>query len=692
MFVFHGFKIDPRKWKFIKSVANSELSSEDYLKDLDQVLQEHDWLDKRGDPKDLEIDVVTVDPFNGVIVWETKSKNEASNSCSDKRRNDAHIQLQKDADIISWLLKNFAGLIARIKKVAVLTDDEITTADNANWAKSDYTILDCVGLSDFSKWFQTNFKSDATSFKSEVETTIKSDLEMNESIYRKLVPVMVGLSATLCQLKKDTKMKKNFEASYDKKGVCPPDAVARLDSEIDQQKLTRRLEKQKEPITDIVKTKTEKDAKLKFAESLEILFLTPQQQKILNSSSNGVKMLQGPSGSGKTILILAKVLEICSREPKEKVAIICNGVIATKYYEVLTNQGIKCRRDGKKYDDELVPSEPVDSFEPHLIGFTGLESQVLILDQNTLRYDDSHAQHCISAALSQNFHVFFDDADLLDILTFFPDFKKRANQQFLSWVVTDHHQCLQTCHRQLANGINGIMLRKEDEHFKLEYILRNSVEIQQFNAALASHIAEFPQIIHWENIIPKQGSCFCGPPVEVYELYQRDFLNIPITSSNRERYSRRYAKFTAYIFANIIKSGALIDNVPILKSGKYFFSDYPSHLSEALIETGHTSTDYYKKWSNLKDFASAAVLENSYCTQSLEWERVLADAGTADRLTGVAAADMDYELRDAFVYLYLACSRARSQLYLVVPPMFWDLTLSKLGIPDNSAILKKVPV
>ena len=137
MFIFHDLKTDPKKWKLVQSVADSELKSEDSLRELQQLLKEKTWLDEQtGDPKEIEIDVVTVDPTNGVIIWEVKSRNsevKASTSVQNKKLKTAGKQLQRDVAIISWLSKSLASenISTSIKKVVVLPDDQITAEDDA---------------------------------------------------------------------------------------------------------------------------------------------------------------------------------------------------------------------------------------------------------------------------------------------------------------------------------------------------------------------------------------------------------------------------------------------------------------------------------------------------------------------------------------------------------------------------------
>ena len=291
----------------------------------------------------------------------TETEVDESNPVQNKKLETAGKQLRRDVAIISWLSKSFASenISTSIKKVVVLPDDQITAEDDAKFReKRDYKILDCVLLSEYGKishWFQT-----------EIIGNDKSDMALKHSIYREILPVMVGLAATAVTLTRD----KSLQASEDKEGVSFPDAIAKLDSEIDQQKLTR----QSKQFTDILSTN--KETKFSSLKGLEILFLTPQQQSVLECSSNGLKIVKGAAGSGKTILTILKILKLCAREPKKKFLIFCNSKYGRKHLDSLTKNGVKAKIHSYTQAIKLDFTE-LDS----LPGFIQPECQVLIFNE-----------------------------------------------------------------------------------------------------------------------------------------------------------------------------------------------------------------------------------------------------------------------------------------------------------------------
>ena len=97
MCVFHGFKIDPPKWELIKSIVHYELLRGESWEEIEQLKEKEKYLDK-AEPKEIEIDMVTVDPINGFIVWQVKSKEsdcEASTSDKNKRLKSAVKQIKQ---------------------------------------------------------------------------------------------------------------------------------------------------------------------------------------------------------------------------------------------------------------------------------------------------------------------------------------------------------------------------------------------------------------------------------------------------------------------------------------------------------------------------------------------------------------------------------------------------------------------
>ena len=355
-----------------------------------------------------------------------------------------------------------------IKKVAVLPNDKITDEDDRRFGASrDYTILDCVRLSDFgefSEWFRTKISGNDNSIAA-----------LSASVYRNIVLVMVGLSARLVTNKVTV-----LEVSEDK-GASVPAVVARLDSEIDQQKLTSRPEYQR--LTDV--RRPGKKKQVKDFEGIKNTISDTQRTRCFEFF---VKRTDNTGRTGKTILTFFKILELCAREPKEKVFIVCRGDYFKKYYEILTNNGIKCRME--RMIEEWNPSVcELDS----LLGFTEpvLECQVKILQTELLL----HQLGKLNKKWQHNVHVILDDADLPQIALNCPQLIIRADgERFLSWVALDQKQSQFLLVKEAGHkDFKRFTESNIDKRFTLEEVLRNSVEIQLFNAALASHIARFPQ-------------------------------------------------------------------------------------------------------------------------------------------------------------------------------------------------------
>ena len=298
---------------------------------------------------------------------------------------------------------------------------------------------------------------------------------MSASVYRNIVLVMVGLSARLVTNKVTV-----LEVSEDK-GASVPAVVARLDSEIDQQKLTSRPEYQR--LTDV-----RRPGKKKPVKDFEGIKNTISDTQTTRCFEFLVKRTDNTGRTGKTILTFFKILELCAREPKEKVLIVCRGDYFKKYYEILTNNGIKCRIE--RMIKEWNPSGcELDS----ALGFTEpeLECQVLILQTELLL----HQLGKLNKKWQQKLHVILDDADLPQIALNCPQLITRADgERFLSWVALDQKQSQfflvnEVGHEEFKRFIESNV----DKRFTLEEVLRNSVKVQLFNAALASHIARFPQ-------------------------------------------------------------------------------------------------------------------------------------------------------------------------------------------------------
>ena len=361
----------------------------------------------------------------------------------------------------------------------------------------------------------------------------------------------------------------------------------------------------------------------------------------------------------------------------------------------------------------------------------------------------------------QNTHIFIDDCELPNLGFQIPEIIRKAadDKQCLTWVALDHHQCFYSGGFDEEDDwyklLNKSIEFNETELFKLEEVLRSSVEIQQFNACLACEIAscdlpdtppEFTRRLRLhkgkdrregkdrhksctahhgiftielyffglvkvispssnehvsrsgktrsrmrlENsfqsfIKSKQGSNFHGPPIQLHEFYERDIMDygsrkFPPNETREFRLKRYYGQFAAFIFGTIIQSGASIDEVPIV-STNYFRRGDNNAIIGALIESGHKPLYLYDKLTKFERFTSAAFVEKSKSVKSFEWEQVLIVTDLA--LCGVSDVEKNDLMRRHLVLVYLGCTRARSQLYIVAPRMFWELILSRLGIPEN---------
>ena len=128
-----------------------------------------------------------------------------------------------------------------------------------------------------------------------------------------------------------------------------------------------------------------------------------------------------------------------------------------------------------------------------LLGFTEpvLECQVIILQTELLLRQLGK----LNKKWQHNLHVILDDADLLQIALNCPQQIIRADgERFLSWVALDQEQSQFLLINEVGHEeFNRFTESNVDKRFTLEEVLRNLVEVQLFNAALASHIARFPQ-------------------------------------------------------------------------------------------------------------------------------------------------------------------------------------------------------
>ena len=730
MFVFHGFKIDPQKWRFIKSIADCELSKRNSWQDLEKCY----GFDVKGHPKEIEIDVVTVDPTNGVIIWEVKSRNfesKASTSEKQKKLKAAAKQLQRDKIVVSWLSEHIAFLdeaSLKVQKVAVLPDDRISAEDNEAFQdyRGDYEILDDSDLSNFGKFSQW--------FQSELKINDQPGLKL-EAIYRSIVPVMVGLAATVIT-KQDNADVLVLDTSPNLEDVSSSHSVSRFDSEIDQEMLTR----QEKPFADVLRTG--KETVFRSSRGIKILFLTPQQQFVFDSCSSGLNILHGPAGSGKTILTIFKILELCSREPKEKILILCRGEYAWVYKKHLDQNRIKSemalptpdegKRAIKAFADHFKKASSLKEDDPLTVNIefeidlVDLESQVLIgqtsdfldafysntnrefgkMKMKLYRNDREMRLKMKSDILwRQKTHIFIDDGDLADIVPNCSQMFTQADQKdFLTWVVLDHQQSSGIASPTLKNDpqykkVNDILESDLTNVLKLDEVLRNSVEIHQFNCKLISQITKYHHVAQNSNsdqdnlpvTMPKQGSNFHGPLVTVYELYHQCMLEeFLIPKDTLEDSMKKTAEFIAFVFRKIVKTGVATEKLPVLSTE---VSEFPRHLSNALKNTvGYESADLSHRFRKPDEYdnTTTAVVESSALTKSFEWERALVFATLPLPLSfqnrKILVNDV---LRSSFVCLYQACTRPRSQLYIIAPGMYTELILKKIGVPEESVIVQK---
>ena len=174
MFIFHGLKMDQQRWKLMQFVIRNELTADVW----DDLKVSCDFDEKLNLPCNLEIDLVTLDPQNGLILWEVKSRDfGVEGSANLNKIGSAVKQLKKDKLFITWLAKWFTSLHElelEVKQVVVLPDDTITSEQNDNFGnlRQDYNILDKENLADMRKFFEkvrTDYPS-AANVKSGVYT------------------------------------------------------------------------------------------------------------------------------------------------------------------------------------------------------------------------------------------------------------------------------------------------------------------------------------------------------------------------------------------------------------------------------------------------------------------------------------------------------------------------------------------
>ena len=564
MFIFHGFHINTNQWKLIKSVVKTEIQSSECLTELQNSFQ----IDSRGSTKNLEIDVITIDPINGVMLCELKSHGfETKSTESDfSKITAAAKQLQRDELFISWIANYFTSdkIEPVMKKFVVLPDDEISADMNAKFAslRNSYDILDKSILSnwnDFLQWFGSLTNKQVESSEQPIDLTCKY-----------LVPVLVGLAVTSIIEGKIAGPVHNY-----KEKLSHSVAVRNLDSKIFQENLTKN---KKTLFTDV--EPTGKSSIYNTCGSLKIQFLTPRQQEILNSSNRGTKLIIGPAGSGKTILTTHKLLQFCKNEPEEKILLLCDGNYTHFFKKILSENEVICSmlvQDDCKYQFDH-PS-PIDSaksqynakfFQVSLAAVrSGTEegpkkdeyvvhialnleevgnNQVIIADVDIFL-------KCTTCSLPQqddNFwfyfdtHVMSDDNGLRMLSELPPGSDRLESDHFLRWCLVDQAQNLrwsnltdrrrrpQTASNYLhIEHIKKMIDSPKVEKFVLEEVLRNTVQIHQFTRCIridraVHYIARLEQqfggTVSSSTHFPdaKQGSNFNGTPVRIYQLFDKN--------------------------------------------------------------------------------------------------------------------------------------------------------------------------
>ena len=333
MFIFHGLAVDKMQWDMILTVAEHEMPS----KCLDD-LREKIKLNHKGFPENLEIDCMTIDPKNGVVLWEIKSRSfQGQATKSFKKIKLAREQLNRDELFVSWISQHFCSSSHAVvtKKYVVLPEDE--TSEEFERFREFYKVLDASILrtwESFSNWF-----------RSEIESEIPSN---SEQTYKTLVPIMVGISVSVSVKCKNTAEVRPTKIYFENPSHAK--AVQKLDSEISEQKLSR----DKESRTDLIPTSG--PSFVKTSKSSKLLFLTPRQQNVLNSSNNGTKLIMGPAGTGKTILTLHKIINLCKTQPKDKILLLCSEKFIESYCKMLEDNEISVQRlliDGRGAKDMM---------------------------------------------------------------------------------------------------------------------------------------------------------------------------------------------------------------------------------------------------------------------------------------------------------------------------------------------------
>ena len=470
-----------------------------------------------------------------------------------------------------------------------------------------------------------------------------------------LVPSLVGCVAAISQLQSIPSQKKQtcpqgLEATF-----SSAQAVAKLDREIQQELFSRK----ENPFTEVLPTK--KNTVFKGSKFIKVLFLTPKQQKVFDLSSTGLKIIQGPAGSGKTILTVFKALDVASK-CDGKFLLLCRGSFAWSYYELFTGNGHKTKmatREGiskkgaqKFFLEALETSYNIKEDCPDTVVVDiklnpdklGSNDDKIIIGQSTDFADDFYHKANLLMKLfliknlkmkvkdlkkmkteirwQQNLHIFMDDGDLAEILLRCKEiFFQADEEEYLTWTVLDHKQSSgfsAYIDQQSYEQVRAHFESSRTELLVLQEVLRNSVEIHNFNMALIQQISSLNHVIHTEKpgnalaiAAPKQGSNFHGPPITIFELYDHCMLEDSMSLGNNFQFrAKRASDFTAFVLTKILNDGAKTEDLPILSAD---CGEWKIFVGDTLEKLGFRAADLEHRLVQPEEFGGASVVTIENC-------------------------------------------------------------------------------
>ena len=633
MFIFHGLVVDKLQWDMILTVVEHEMPSEclDDLRNSSKIKLNH-----KGFPEILEIGCMTIDPKNGVVLWEIKSRSFQGQATKVfKKIKLAREHLNRHELFVSWISQHFCSSSHAVitKKNVVLPEDEISEDKNLEFERfrQSYKVLDASILQtweSFSNWF-----------RSEIESEIPSN---SEQTYKTLVPIMVGISVSVsvkCENTAEVRPTLTYLES-----LSHAKALQKLDSEISEQKLSR----DKKPFSDLIPAS--ELSFVKTSKSSKLLFLTPRQQDVLSSSNNGTKLIMGPAGTGKTILTLHKILNLCKTQPKDKILLLCSGKFIESYCKMLEDNEISCQRlwmagrsenaEGfwrREYFTRGLHGFYKDKFFEHvydplssdlqtkqsintkafgrkqvIIG----ETEIFLSSLRRFGWKKTNVRDDFGSETLRwvmNTHMVIDDCDVRSVCQSpLNPLSLLTSDKFLTWLVTDIHQS--TGWSKITH-MKKLMSSKSVEVFILEEVLRNTVQINQMTRRLVEYmngsLEDDGHVSPGTLVDVKQGSDFQGPPITIFELKK--------SSPGQTIYS---TQLIAFILSQMMKEGMQAGDIHILTTddSANFFRELGETIRlrcpEILSQLGvHDETEV--DWSS---FCSQI-----YITKSSEWERVIID-------------------------------------------------------------------